>query len=168
MLAPMVLLLACSPQAPEAARAAASGSFEGSGVYFTPAEMVERSQGELVYLSTYSHLTLFGNRRWDLSTNLSIRNIDPDEPVIVELVEYYDSAGALVEAYLDEPHALAPMASTTLTLPQQDQRGGAGANFLIRWSAGAAANRPLIEAVMAGVSGNQSFSFLTQGVVISE
>jgi hypothetical protein len=74
----------------------------------------------------------------------------------------------LVQAYLERPHALGLMATTTLTVPQQDKRGGAGANFLIRWSAKEGANAPLIEAVMAGVSGNQSFSFLTSGVAIDE
>ncbi len=167
-LAPLVLLLACSPEAREAPSANGAGTFAGFGSFFAAAESAPSDQAQLVYLSTYSNLTLFGTRKWELSTNVSIRNIDPEDPVYVENVAYYDSSGNLVETYLDAMHRLEPMATTTLTVPQQDQRGGAGANFLIRWRAGAGVNPPLIEAVMAGVSGNQSFSFLTKGVAIAE
>ena len=59
-LALLLLLLACSPAIPEAAPQSGQGTFEGLGVYFTAADVVDGATGALVYLPTYSHLALFG------------------------------------------------------------------------------------------------------------
>ena len=49
-----------------------------------------------------------------------------------------------------------------------DDAGGAGANFIIVWRADEPVTPPVIEAVMIGVLGNQSFSFKTEGKVLAE
>ena len=74
----------------------------------------------------------------------------------------------MLEQYLETPHELHPMATVTLTLPQWDKRGGSGANFLVRWSGDADINKPIIEVVMAGTRGTQSFSFIRAGQEIVE
>jgi hypothetical protein len=123
---------------------------------------------QVIYVPVYSHISLPGaeQRTLYLSATLSIRNTDPHQRIILTAVEYYDTNGALVEAYLTESFALAPMASTEVIVPQLDTRGGSGANFLVKWSAETAVSAPLIEAVMAGIMGNSSFAFARPGHVI--
>jgi hypothetical protein len=43
------------------------------------------------------------------------------------------------------------MASTNFFVSQTDARGGAGANFIVKWAANTLANKPVIEAVMVGL-----------------
>jgi hypothetical protein len=103
-----------------------------------------------------------------LSATLSIRNTDQHQRIIVTAVEYYDTHGALIEAYLPESFALAPMASTEVIVPQLDTRGGSGANFLVKWVAETEVSTPLIEVIMAGTAGNYSFAFARPGQVIQQ
>jgi hypothetical protein len=123
---------------------------------------------QVIYVPVYSHIALPGaeQRTLYLSATLSIRNTDPHQRIILTAVEYYDSNGALVEAYLPGSFALAPMATTEVLVPQLDTRGGSGANFLVKWSAETTVSAPIIEAVMAGIMGNSSFAFARRGRVI--
>lgn len=123
---------------------------------------------QVIYVPIYSHIALPGaeQRTLYLSATLSIRNTDSHQRIILTAVEYYNTNGALVEAYLPESFALAPMASTEVTVPQRDTRGGSGANFLVKWGAETAVSAPLIEAVMAGVMGNYSFAFARPGQAV--
>jgi len=122
----------------------------------------------LVYVPVYSRLFLSEASYWELASSLSIRNTDPDQSIVVYRIDYYDTAGKLLQKYLETAHELDPMATVTLTLPQSDVRGGAGANFLVRWSGDNDINEPIIEVVMAGIRGTQSFSFIGSGQEIVE
>src|SRR5262245_15179715 len=86
---------------------------------------------QVTYVPVYSHVALPGaeQRMLYLAATLSIRNTDPHQRIILTAVEYYDTNGALVEAYLPESFALERMASTEVIVPQLDSRGGSGANF---------------------------------------
>ena len=142
--------------------------FDGLGSIFKPVSATPSGPSRLVYVPVYSTLFLSKTSRWELGASLSIRNIDPDQSVTVLEIGYFDTAGELLEQYLETPHELGPMATVTLTLPQWDKRGGAGANFLVRWSGDSDINEPIIEVVMAGTRGTQSFSFIRSGQEIVE
>ena len=142
--------------------------FDGLGSIFKPVSGTPSGPSRLVYVPVYSTLFLSKTSRWELAASLSIRNIDPDQSVTVLEIGYFDTAGELLEQYLETPHELDPMATVTLTLPQWDTRGGAGANFLVRWSGDNDVNEPIIEVVMAGTRGTQSFSFIRSGQEIVE
>lgn len=142
--------------------------FDGLGTIFKPTSESSGERSRLVYVPVYSTLFLSKTSRWELAASLSIRNVDPDQSVTVLEVGYFDTAGELLEQYLETPHELDPMATVTLTLPQWDKRGGAGANFLVRWSGDNDVNDPIIEVVMAGTRGTQSFSFIRSGQEIVE
>jgi hypothetical protein len=118
----------------------------------------------------YSHIALPGaeQRTLYLSATLSIRNTDQHQRIVITAVEYYDTNGVLVEAYLPESFALAPMATTEVIVPQLDTRGGSGANFLVKWVAETEVSAPLIEVIMAGTAGNYSFAFARPGRVIQQ
>ena len=142
--------------------------FDGLGTNLKPTSESPEGSSRLVYVPVYSTLFLSKTSRWELAASLSIRNIDPDQPVTILEIGYFDTAGELLEQYLDTPHELDPMATVTLTLPQWDKRGGAGANFLVRWAGDNDVNEPILEVVMAGTRGTQSFSFIRPGQEIVE
>lgn len=164
-----LLLYGCDLQTVEPAPThAAEASFDHIGTFFSPVKDVSKAPTQLVYVPVYSRVFLSKASIWEMATSLSIRNTDPDQSLIVYEIDYFDTAGELLEQYLDTPHELDPMATVTLTLPQWDTRGGTGANFLVRWSGDADINRPIIEVVMAGTRGTQSYSFIRAGQEIVE
>ena len=127
----------------------------------------ETALGERVYVPIYSHIYFRNSSRdIDLAATLSIRNTDDAAPIRVTAVRYYDSEGALVRRYIDAPRLVGPMASTDFLVEQQDDTGGAGANFIVEWQADRAVTPPVIEAVMIGAASSQGISFVTQGRVL--
>ena len=123
-----------------------------------------------VYVSIYSSLYLGRDIRNDvvqLTATLSVRNVSPRHPVVIESVQYYDSHGRLVRAHLDKPAQLAALASVEFVVPEADTTGGPGANFLVKWSGPTGVDEPLIEAVMLGRSGNAGISFTSAGRVVT-
>ena len=119
--------------------------------------------GKTVYVPVYSEIYVAGGGKLNLAITLSIRNTDFNYPLIVNKVNYYNTAGKLIENYLEVPYLLEPMASTHFFVSQVDARGGVGANFIVNWSSNKQANKPVIEAVMAGSSGTQGMSFMSSG-----
>lgn len=81
-------------------------------------------------------------------------------------MRYYDTAGQLVESFLENPHSLAPLASADFFVDQRDDRGGAGANFIVEWASEKPVSKPIVEAVMAGISGTQGLSLVRSGRVV--
>lgn len=77
-------------------------------------------------------------------------NVDPQRPIALLSIAYYDSTGALVREYLDGPAELSPMGTADLVIERDDETGGAGANFLVEWGAGSAAYGPVMESIMLG------------------
>ena len=123
-----------------------------------------------VYVPIYSSLYLgrdIKNDMVQLTATLSVRNVSPRSPVAIESVRYYDSHGRLVREHLPQPARLAALASVEFVVKEADTVGGPGANFLVRWSAPAGVDEPLIEAVMLGRSANAGISFTSAGRVIA-
>ena len=165
----LVVLLGCESDTDAQSRLLApEPGFDGLGTVFKPAAEVPEGPSRLVYVPVYSRLFLSHVNYRELAASLSIRNTDPGRSITVYEIDYFDTAGNLLQRYLESPHELTPLATVTLTLPQSDVRGGAGANFLVRWSGGNDINEPIIEVVMAGFRGTHSFSFVGSGQEIVE
>jgi hypothetical protein len=81
-------------------------------------------------------------------------------------VKYYNTSGALVRKYLEQPVELGPLASADFVVHRDDTSGGVGANFIVEWVAQKQVSEPAIEAVMINTRGNQGLSFVSQGRVI--
>ena len=130
---------------------------------------ISLSTGQTVYVPIYSHIYsgLKGNP-FRLAATLSIRNTDPKHSITLVSIKFYDSAGKLVEEYLDKPAELKAMASTRFILTEGDTTGGSGANFLVKWQSPKKVNPPLIEGVMIGTRSGQGISFVSRGQVIDE
>ncbi len=120
------------------------------------------STGEVVYVPTYSHIfTHDGTRDFDLAVTLSIRNTDPEHPITISRVRYFNSDGALVRSYVESPRQLRPLASMSVVIQEKDRTGGVGDNFLVRWQANQVVSEPVIEAVMISTASTQGISFVS-------
>ena len=121
-----------------------------------------------VYVPVYSHVYHNQGRPYLLEATLSVRNTDQTRPISVTSVRYYDTKGTMLEDFLKTPLQLAPLESAELLVEKKDKRGGAGANFIVEWSASQKVNEPIIEAVMVGIHGSGNISFVTHGRAISK
>jgi len=124
--------------------------------------------GKTVYVPVYSHVYSLGGQPFLLEATLSVRNTDQKRPINLTSVRYYDTKGTLIEDFLKTPLPLAPLESTELLVEKKDKRGGAGANFIVEWSASQKVNEPIIEAVMVGIHSSGNISFVSPGRPISK
>jgi hypothetical protein len=60
------------------------------------------------------------------------------------------------------------MASTDFVVEQNDTSGGAGANFVVEWSASIEVTAPVVEAVMISTASQQGISFVSVGRVLKD
>jgi len=121
---------------------------------------------QTIYVPVYSHIYAQGGKPYLLETTLSIRNTDTTHAITLNALNYFNTAGKLVKNYLNKPVSLAPLATTEILVEQQKTEGGSGANFLVEWSSIVEINPPLIEAVMIGIDGQTSISFVSIGVSV--
>lgn len=129
----------------------------------------ELTKGQTVYAPAYSHI-YHGNKETPLllSVTLSIRNIDRNGELTVTKIDYHETQGALVKKYIEEPVILGPLGSVRFIVPQKDNSGGSGANFIVEWQSKEPLNPPIIESVMIGTQSQLGISFTSRGVAISD
>ncbi len=125
------------------------------------------TQGQTVYIPAYSHI-YHGNKETPLllSVTLSIRNVDPKNSLTVTAVNYHETQGSLVKQYIQEPLILGPLDSERFIVPQKDNTGGSGANFIVKWHADKPINPPIMETVMIGTQSQLGISFTSRGQAI--
>jgi hypothetical protein len=126
------------------------------------------SRGQTVYVPVYSSIW-YGNvdsrlkaSKLLLSSMLSIRNLDPDNSIVVNTVRYYDTDGKLLKED-NLARTLAPLASTDVFIEFKDDTGGTGAKFIVVWQADVPVNPPIIESVNTHFTGTQLTAFLSRG-----
>lgn len=125
---------------------------------------IELSKGQRMYVPAYSHI-YSGNKEVEflLTVTLSIRNIDPMHLIEITLVDYYETQGKLLKKYIDKQVILRPLESIRYVIPQKDESGGSGANFIVEWHSDKPVNRPIIESIMIGTQSTQGISFTSRG-----
>jgi Protein of unknown function (DUF3124) len=129
---------------------------------------IKFTESKTVYVPIYSHIYYEDNdKSLDLAANLSIRNTDLSNNIIITSVRYYDTAGNLLREYLKNPIQLNKLATTYFVVERTDKSGGAGANFIVDWLAEKQVSEPIIEAVMI-TAGSQNISFISRGMVIKD
>jgi Protein of unknown function (DUF3124) len=125
--------------------------------------------GETIYVPAYSSVYVTDQAQaYNLAITLSIRNTDPNQPIVVTSVRYHDHDGRLVHEYLKKPLRIAPLAAMEYFITESDTSGGYSASFLVDWVAEQAPNPPLVEAVMIGTAGSRGISFTCSGRVIAD
>ncbi len=127
------------------------------------------SKGQAVYVPVYSHI-YYGDREtpYYLAVTVSIRNIDQINPITITEVSYYDTRGKLLKRLLDKPMQLNANASTRFVIKESEDKGGSGANCIVKWSADKQVNPPIIESIMIGTRNQQGISFSSRGQAIKE
>ena len=122
-----------------------------------------------LYVPAHSSLMIRdGTTRLDLSVTLSIQNTSDTGTLVIERIDYFNVAGQLVEKYLPTPIALKPYGAIQIVVPQEDIRGGLGANFIVDWSSPETIDEPFVEAIMIGGGpGTQGYSFVSVGRKVS-
>ena len=142
-------------------------SYEVSSPEIIVDETLDIVMGQTIYVPIYSEVYFFNkSRTFQLAATLSVRNTDPNNHIIITSVDYYDSNGKTVRKHLERPLRLKPLASIDFVVPENDQTGGSGANFLVKWSAETKVYEPIIEAVMLSTASQQGISFVSVGRVI--
>lgn len=125
------------------------------------------SKGQTLYVPCYSFIYHGDKKReYHLTVTLSVRNTDLTRGLKLESVDYYDGDGQLVRSFLKQPMTLKALVSREFVINRTDRSGGAGANFIVRWSSEQPVNEPLVEAVMIGTYGQQGISFVGNAVVV--
>lgn len=125
------------------------------------------STGQTVYIPAYSHI-YHGNKETPLllSVTLSIRNVDPNNALTINAVNYHETDGPLVKQYITKAVVLGPLGSERYVVPQRDTTGGSGANFIVIWQADKPINPPIMETVMIGTQSQLGISFTSRGQAI--
>ena len=127
------------------------------------------SRGQRLYVPIYSHIHFQSqNQTIDLAATVSIRNADPDEPIVLSTIDYIDNDGARVRRYLKQPRRLGPLASTSVVIEEGDAAGGLGANFIVAWSASKPVHPPVVESIMISTLSSLGISFTSRARVLSE
>ena len=119
------------------------------------------------YLPLYSTVALGGGATLvHLGANVTLRNISPDQPLVISSARYFDRSGELVAELAVQPFTLKPMATIEMFIPITEQsvglRGGRGGSILLAWAAVAPVPEPMLEALVLGSSGPASFSFTSR------
>ncbi|CDM92615.1 MAG: DUF3124 domain-containing protein [Limnospira sp. PMC 1291.21] len=169
-----VILVACTPQPSTITGQQQSGLESTTTEKFTDAAQtidiseIQAIAGQTVYIPVYSHIYFRNTQQaYNLASTLSIRNTDPNSPIIITSVSYYNTDGNLVKNYLDSALKMPPLASMEFFIEQSNTSGGSGANFLVEWVSESAVSEPIMESVMIGVSGTQGLAFTSRGQVIN-
>jgi hypothetical protein len=140
-----------------------------AGQFARREQPLDARRGQTLYVPIYSNILVGeGARPTEMAATMAIRNTDREREIYITNVTYYDTAGQLIETYLDGVYGLGPMASAFILINVSDQRGGLGANFVVTWRTEAEVSDPVVEAIMVGASGTKGFSFTSQARVIEE
>ena len=119
------------------------------------------------YLPVYSQIyQLHGEKTYDLTVTISMRNISPADTVYLFNANYYNTYGDKIRSYIQQPVFLKPLETIEIVIDEADKEGGTGANFIFNWAVKNKNITPLFEAVMISTTGQQGISFLTKGVKI--
>ncbi len=132
-----------------------------------PVEVDSLAKHQKVYVPIYSDIYhMSGERRFLLTATLSIRNASLQDTMYVRSVDYHDSSGTLSRQYLNKTIALHPLESVEFVVENEEDQGGAGANFIVHWGTNSSALKAVIQGVMIGTASQQGISFVTEGVVV--
>lgn len=151
------------------ALAAVLAAAAGAGAVPAAGEGPRTSAGQTVYVPVYSHI-YSGDRERPilLAVTVSVRNVDPTQPITLVQADYHDSQGRKLKSFLAAPLTIPPLGSERFVIAESDKRGGSGASFILRWEAAGAVHAPLMESVMVGTQSQLGLTFTSRGVVIAE
>jgi len=123
---------------------------------------------EIVYVPVYSDIYhLDGTKRFLLTATVSVRNISLKDSAYILNAVYNDSYGKQLRSFTSKTILLKPLESIEYVIEDAEDKGGAGASFILDWGGSRNASQMLIQSVMIGTTGQQGISFTAKGEVIS-
>jgi len=123
---------------------------------------------ETVYVPVYSDIYhLDGTKRFLLTATVSVRNISLKDSAYVLNAVYNDSYGKQLRSFTTKSILLKPLESIEYVIEDAEDKGGAGASFILEWGGSRYSNQMLIQSIMIGTTGQQGISFIAKGEVIS-
>lgn len=123
---------------------------------------IEVLQSQTLYVPVYSSIPHYMDSLTHLSAILSIRNVSPNDEIIISKVDYFDTNGKFLKSFIDKPFSLGKLSSKDFPIPVMDLSGGTGANFIVTWESEKKVVAPIIETIHIGKLGTQGFSFTSQ------
>jgi len=125
-------------------------------------------KGQTLYIPSPTSF-MAGTHSFNVRATIFLHNTDPTNSIQITSVDFYNSAGKLVEKYLSQPLTLAPLAATRINVKEPlEGEEGMAAHFIIQWQSEARVVEPLISGLVTGVSGTRGYSFTTQPRIIKE
>lgn len=124
-------------------------------------------ENKTFYVPVYSHIYTSDENYVKMGITLSIRNTHLLEDLYIEAIDYYNTEGKLVKSYISQPHILKAMSSIDFIVALDDMSGGNGAKFLVKVASKNQISMPVIQAIMIHSVGNNNFSFVTDGYIVS-
>jgi len=123
---------------------------------------------ETVYVPVYSDIYhLDGTKRFLLTITVSVRNISLKDSAYILNAVYNDSYGKQLRSFVAKTVLLKPLESIEYVIEDAEDKGGAGASFILEWGGSKYSNQMLIQSIMIGTTGQQGISFTAKGEVIS-
>ena len=125
-----------------------------SDYHFTSVDRAALEQQEMVYVPIYSDIYYVDSKHtFSLTATLSIRNTSFKDSIYVFSIDYYNSTGQKVRRYNESTLLLKPMESI---------------EFVVEWGARQGAQKPFLQGIMIGTTGQQGISFTTEGIVVEK
>jgi hypothetical protein len=104
-------------------------------------EHLTLTKGQTVYVPAYSHIYVGSKKRpFVLAITLSIRNIDLNADITISEVNYYDFKGKLIQSFVEGAPSGNPQDSVRFVIAEDDEGGGSGANFIVKWKSASRVN----------------------------
>lgn len=153
--------------------AACESNREVSTLQGNPRPLLDRTlqivTGQTLYVPAYSEV-FYGtrDRTYPLGITLTIHNTDQEHTIIIQTVRYYDTDGVLIRDYVEQPVEVGPLATIGFIVPDDDKRGGFGANFIVEWVGEQPVSEPIVEAVMVSARDTQGISIVSPGRILSQ
>lgn len=114
------------------------------------------------YLPVYSQIySISQHQKFNLTGMISLRNTSERDTIYLLKATYFNTHGASIRSYFENPIYLAPMESTEIVIDETDIEGGTGSSFIIEWKTPKGCPEPLFEGVMNSLQGTQGLSFIT-------
>lgn len=164
---PFFLLFAGWGCRPEKSETESKKSFPSHKYSYVDIAAADLNYLETDYVPVYSDIYFQdGTRRFKLTATVSIRNTSLVDSAYILQATYYDSYGKVLSEYLKSTLVLSPLESIEFVVEEDEQAGGAGANFIVKWGANQYSDQMLIQSVMISTYGQQGMSFMTNAKVI--
>jgi hypothetical protein len=133
---------------------------------------VKLIKGQTLYVPSYTSLmsgSQVGSHAFEAKPTIFLHNTDPNNPINIVRIDFYNTDGKLMEKYLQQPRKLNPNSATRINVKELLKgEEGSGAHFIIQWQAENKVVEPLVQTWFVGAVGTRGYSFSSPARIIQE